>query len=212
MFDSATLLLFVTTSLLLLVTPGPAVLYIVAQSVSQGRQAGIVSAFGVGLGSLVHVIAAAVGLSALLVSSALAFSIVKYLGAAYLIYLGLRTLLARDDAHTVAIAEPERLARVFRQGVIVNVLNPKLALFFFAFLPQFVDPAQGSVALQSLILGGLFIVMGVFSDTVYAVTAAAIRGWLTRSRRVMRAQRYFSGLVYIGLGVTTAFSGSSSQK
>ena len=146
--DTATLLVFSAAALALIVVPGPAVLYIVAQSIDRGRLAGFVSALGIAVGGLVHVTAAAIGLSSLLVSSATAFAVVKYAGAAYLIGLGLYTLLVRKAEREATAPRERRLRRRFSQGVVVNVLNPKTALFFFAFLPQFVDPDKGSAALQ----------------------------------------------------------------
>jgi len=143
--DPGTLALFAGAAVALLVIPGPAVLYIVAQSIEHGRGAGLVSMLGVQFGGLVHVTAAALGLSALLVSSAVAFNVVKYAGAAYLIFLGLRKLLRRERFETTGERPPRRLDRLFAQGIVVNVLNPKTALFFFAFLPQFVDVSAGSV-------------------------------------------------------------------
>lgn len=209
--DGSTILLFVTAALALLLVPGPAVLYIVARGIHQGRAAGLVSVVGVHVGSLVHVAAATLGLSALIVSSALAFSLVKYLGAAYLIYLGMRTLRARQAFEPAAPA-PMPLLRVFSQGVVVNVLNPKTALFFFAFLPQFVDPARGSVAVQTLGFGCLFVALGICSDGLYALLAGSVGRWLRRSARFPKLQRWFTGGVYIGLGVTTALVGSANRE
>lgn len=209
--DSSTVVLFVTAALALLLVPGPAVLYIVARGIHQGRAAGLVSVAGIHVGSVVHVAAATLGFSALLLSSALAFSIVKYLGAAYLIYLGARTLLARRAAGPTVTPAPMRLSRVFTQGVVVNVLNPKTALFFFAFLPQFVDPARGSVALQTLGFGGLFVALGICSDVMYALLAGSVGRRLRRSARFPRLQRWFTGGVYIGLGVTTALVGTENR-
>ena len=156
-------------------------------------------------------VTAALGLSAILVSSATAFTAVKYAGAAYLVYLGLRTLLTRGEAEPVAAPAPRRLSRVFWQGALVNVLNPKTALFFFAFFPQFVDPARGSVAGQTLLFGGLFVVLGVSSDSLYAFLAGSAGRWLRGNRCFVRSQSYFAGGVYIGLGVTTALAGSDRE-
>lgn len=206
--------LFVLASLALLIVPGPAVLYIVARSVNQGRLTGVVSVAGVQVGALVHIAAAAFGLSALLLSSALAFNAVKYLGAAYLIYLGLRKLFSREAAHgdhRDVVVESEPLRRVFAQGIVVNLLNPKTALFFFAFLPQFVDPSKGPIALQILLLGALFVCLAMMSDGAYAVLAGSLGNWLRTNRRFWQGQRLFAGTVYIGLGVTTAVSGSHHQ-
>jgi threonine/homoserine/homoserine lactone efflux protein len=205
------LAIFIVAALVLLITPGPAVLYIVARSIDQGRRAGIVSTLGVGVGSLCHVTAAAFGLSALLVSSVLAFNLVKYLGAVYLIYLGVRKLLAKDDPLSVEPVQPKRLSRLFYQGVWVNLLNPKTTIFFFAFLPQFVSIEQGNIAVQILFLGTLFVVMGICSDSLYALLAGTMGGWLRSSRKFLRGQRYFTGGVFIALGLTAAFSGSGKK-
>ncbi len=159
--------LFLGAAFVLLVVPGPAVLYIVARSIDQGRLAGGVSALGVGLGNLVHVLAAVVGLSAILASSAIAFGVVKYLGAAYLVYLGVRRLLDHNDREPV-VGEHRGLRRVFSQGIVVAVLNPKTALFFLAFLPQFIDASRGVVWEQALVLGLTFVVLGICTDSVYA--------------------------------------------
>ncbi len=211
MLQPAQIQLFILASLALLVVPGPAVLYIVACSVSQGRLAGMVSAAGVQMGASVHIVAAALGLSAVLLSSALAFNIVKYLGAAYLIYLGVRQWLAREPATGAPAAPHEPLRRIFAQGVVVNVLNPKTALFFFAFLPQFVDPARGDVAAQVLLLGLLFVALAIVNDGAYALLAGSLGNWLRGNRRFWSGQRIFAGAVYVGLGVTAALSGSSNS-
>lgn len=210
--DASTLALFVAAAFVLLVVPGPAVLYIVARSVDQGRLAGVVSVLGIQLGTLVHVAAATLGISALLVSSALAFNVVKYLGAAYLVYLGLRKLFSREPLQRLEVAERARLARVFWQGAVVNLLNPKTALFFFAFLPQFVDPSRGSIALQFLMLGLVFTLMALISDGLYALLAGAVGAWLRGNRRFLRVQRYATGGVYIALGVTAAFASQGKSK
>jgi threonine/homoserine/homoserine lactone efflux protein len=206
--EPSTLALFLAATVALLVVPGPAVLYIVAQSIDRGRRAGLVSMLGIQAGALVHIAAAAVGLSSLLVSSAVAFETVKYAGAAYLVFLGVRRLLARDDVEAVRIRRERSLRRLFTQGAVVNVLNPKTALFFFAFLPQFVDPDAGYAALQIAILGVLFIAVAVVSDGAYAIVAGSASGWLRESRAFARVQRYVSGTVFVGLGVATALSGS----
>jgi len=209
--DAGTLGVFLAAALALLIVPGPAVLFIVARSVEQGRLAGVVSTLGIGTGSLVHVAAAALGLSSLLVSSATAFSVVKYAGAAYLVFLGLRTLLAKDEAAAEPGARARSLGRLYRQGVVVNVLNPKTALFFFAFLPQFVDPARGSVGLQIATLGCLFVVLGLASDGLYALLAGTAGAVLRRSIAFARMRRWVAGSVFVGLGLTTALSGSRRQ-
>ena len=210
--NPSSLLLFITGGIVLLVIPGPAVLYIVGRSIDQGRRAGVVSALGIGCGGLVHVTAAALGLSALLVSSAAAFSVVKYLGAAYLIYLGVQKLRHTESFAPSNEHERKSLGRVFRQGVAVSVLNPKEALFFFAFLPQFVDPARGAITAQILFLGMLFICMGVVSDSLWALFSGTVAHWLRGNARWMRTQRYVSGGMLISLGVATAFAGSPAKK
>lgn len=202
--DPSTLVLFAAAALALIVVPGPAVLYIVAQSIDRGRLAGFVSALGIAVGGLVHVTAAAIGLSSLLVSSATAFAAVKYAGAAYLIGLGLYTLFVRREEAAANVPQERRLRRRFGQGVVVNVLNPKTALFFFAFLPQFVDPDKGSAALQIGILGLLFVSLAILSDSVWALVAGTASQRLRGSRRFLAVQRYVSGSVFVGLGALTA--------
>ncbi len=206
-----TLPLFLMASLILLLTPGPAVLYIVARSVDQGRRAGLVSVLGIELANLTHAIAAALGLSAILWSSAAAFNVVKYLGAAYLIYLGARKLMSRAEARTDQPAEPQSLRRIFSQGVVVNLLNPKVTLFFLAFLPQFVDRARGSISLQFLALGIIFVGMACITDGLYALASGTAAGWLKGNPAFLRFEKYFAGTVYIGLGVTTALSGGGNK-
>jgi len=197
---------FLLAALILLLTPGPAVLYIVARSLDQGRLAGFVSVLSIEVGNFVHVLAATLGLSVILVSSALAFSVVKYLGAAYLIYLGVRRLLTRESAHQPTTFRRQSLRRIFRQGVIVAILNPKTALFFFAFLPQFVDASKGPVALQLFTLGSLFVLMAIVTDGLYALLAGSIGQWLKGTRTFLRFERYVVGAVYIGLGLTAALA------
>jgi threonine/homoserine/homoserine lactone efflux protein len=200
--DSTSLWLFSVAALALLAIPGPAVLYIVVQSAEQGRRAGLASVAGVHLGTLVHVAAATAGLSALIVASALAFSIVKYAGAAYLVYLGIRKLLEREEEAQVEL-ERDTLRRAFVRGVVVNVLNPKTALFFLAFLPQFVDADRGGVWSQVLVLGLTFIGLGLVSDSLYALAAGSVANLLRRKRRIVR---YFSGGVYMTLGVVASLA------
>jgi threonine/homoserine/homoserine lactone efflux protein len=207
----STLATFAIASIILLITPGPAVLFIITRSIDQGRLAGIVSVLGVGTGTLFHVAGATLGLSAILLSSALAFSIVKYLGAAYLIYMGIRKFLEKSAHEQSDQAQPKAYSLLYRQGVIVNVLNPKTALFFFAFLPQFVRPDQGSVAMQFLILGLTFVGLGIISDSTYALLAGTFGEWLKRSRSFLRGERYFAGTMYIALGLTAAVSGSNHK-
>ena len=209
--DTPTIALFAAAALALLVIPGPSVLFIVARSLERGRRAGLVSVLGVQLGALVHVLAAALGLSALLLQSALAFGVVKYAGAAYLVYLGVRTLLAPASRAGDAPVATASLPRVFMQGFMVNLLSPKTALFFFAFLPQFVQPERGPVALQVAVLGGVFIALAIFSDGLYALLAGSAGRLLKGSARFARVQRAAAGTVYLALGVTTALTGDSKR-
>lgn len=203
--------LFISAALLLLVVPGPAVLYIFARSVGQGRAAGIVSILGIHTATLVHVTAATVGLSAILASSALAFAIIKYAGAAYLIWLGLKKIFGRAeplDAGTIAKVSH---ARVFRDGFVVNLLNPKTALFFLAFLPQFVEVERGHVGMQIAFLGLLFTLLGFVTDSCYALAAGTIGNRLKSSPGFLKAERYVTGVIFIGLGLSAAL-GSSQKK
>jgi threonine/homoserine/homoserine lactone efflux protein len=207
--DAGTLALFCAAALALLVVPGPAVLYIVASSIDGGRRAGFASMLGIQAGALVHVAAAALGLSGVLAASALAFDTVKYLGAAYLVGVGLWTLVrGGNPADPDAPARPKRLRRRFAQGVVVQILNPKTALFFLAFLPQFVDPSAGHVGLQMLLLGLIFIALAVVTDGTWALVAGTASDRLRGRAGFLRAQRYVSGSVFVGLGVATALSGS----
>ena len=204
--------LFAGAALALLVTPGPAVLYIVTRSVGRGRRAGLVSVLGICTGTLVHVAAAALGLSALLMSSALAFNVVRGLGALYLIVLGIRTLLDRDGL-SVGVADqgPDDWHSVFMQGVIVNVLNPHTALFFFAFLPQFVNPSSGRVPLQMMTLGLLFVGLSAITDSGWAIAAGTAGHWIKSHPRFARGQRFLTGGALIGLGATAALTGTSRK-
>jgi threonine/homoserine/homoserine lactone efflux protein len=204
--------LFIGAALVLLLIPGPAVLYIVARSVEQGRLAGFVSDLGIHAATMVHVLAAALGLSALLASSALAYSMVKYAGAAYLIWLGLRKIFGRVEAPGTDVAlERYSYARLFRDGFIVNLLNPKTALFFVAFLPQFVELGRGHVSMQVAFLGMTFAALGVVTDGCYALAASTAGNWLKRSRGYLKFGRYVSGTLFIGLGLTAAFTGNDKK-
>jgi threonine/homoserine/homoserine lactone efflux protein len=194
--------LFGLAALALLLIPGPSVLFVVFQSAEQGRRVGLASVAGIHLGTLVHVAAASAGLSALIVASSLAFSVVKYAGAAYLIYLGIRKLLDRD-AEIQVEREREPLRRAVVRGMVVNVLNPKTALFFLAFLPQFVVPDRGGVWSQALILGFVFVGLGLITDSLYALAAGTVGGVLKGRRS---AVRYGSGIVFIALGATAALA------
>ena len=201
--DSTSLWLFCLAALALLAIPGPAVLYIVVQSAEQGRKVGLASVGGVHVGSLVHVAAATAGLSAVIVASALAFNVVKYAGAAYLAFLGIRKLLERDVEIDVPVERKTVLQRAFIRGAVVNVLNPKTALFFLAFLPQFVNTDRGGVWSQVLVLGLTFVALGLLSDSLYALAADTVGSLLRRKRT---AVRYASGVVYIALGVIASLA------
>jgi threonine/homoserine/homoserine lactone efflux protein len=201
--DSGTLWVFCLTALALLLIPGPAVLYVVVQGAEQGRRVGLASVAGIHLGTLVHVFAATVGLSALIVTSALAFNVVKYAGALYLIYIGVRKLLGRNDPSLEPGEQRVSYRRAFVRGTVVNVLNPKTALFFLALLPQFVDPDRGGVWSQALVLGLLFACLGSVTDSLYTLAAGTVGGFLRRRRRGMR---YGSGIVFVGLGAAAALA------
>jgi threonine/homoserine/homoserine lactone efflux protein len=199
---------FIVAALVLLVTPGPAVVYIVTRSIDQGRRAGLMSVIGVAVGSMIHVTAAALGLSVLLASSAVAFNSVRYVGAAYLIFLGVRKFTTREKLSQASKTEPRGATRIFFQGILVNTLNPKTALFFLAFLPQFVKVSRGGVATQIFFLGATFTLLGICSDGTWALLASTVGLRLKQSLRFLRLQRYFAGTVYVGMGLATAFSGS----
>ena len=210
--DAATFLLFAAASLAFLAIPGPSVFYIVTRSLAQGRRAGFTSMLGVQVGGLVHVVAAALGVSALLASSATAFTIVKYAGAAYLVALGLRKLLwPAEEADEEQAGGPASGSRLFWQGAVVNILNPKTALFFLAFLPQFVDPSA-PVAPQMLVLGTLLVGLGVVSDGTYALVAAGAGRRLRETAAARRRLDRLSGGVFVGLGLAAAVAGEPRHR
>ena len=181
-------------------------LYVTARAVDQGRLAGFVATLGIGAGTLFHIAAAALGVSALVVSSAAVFNTVKYLGAAYLVYLGIRKLLEREPDAVPEFQLKADHGRIFRQAVVVNLLNPKTSLFFFAFLPQFVDPGKGHVSLQVLFLGALFVILALLSDGAWVFVAGTVGDWLRGSGRFAMARRYFVGTVFITLGLACALA------
>ncbi len=203
--------LFALAALVLLLTPGPAVLYIVTRSIDQGRRAGLVSVLGVHVGTLAHIVAAAAGLSALLAASATAFEVVKYMGAAYLVYIGVRRLRARQRMVAPEAGTPKRLSRAFVDGVVVNVLNPKTGLFFLAFLPQFVTEARGHVGEQIVALGVVFVLLGAITDSLYALTAGTAARWLRAQPRFLAGERWVTGGLYISLGLAAALSGGNRK-
>jgi len=208
MIEFSRLYFFLGASLALLLVPGPAVLYITARSANQGRLAGLVSVLAIETANFLQAVAATVGLSAILLSSALAFDVVKYLGAAYLIYLGIRKLFVREEETWDEEVKRESLSRIYWQGFVINLLNPKTALFYFAFLPQFVNPAKGNVTGQTLFLSALFVGMAIITDSLYALLASSLAERLRGNRHFRKGQRYFAGLVYVGLGITTALTSS----
>jgi len=205
--DTTSLLSFVAAALIVLLIPGPGVLYVIARSLSQGHRAGLVSVFGLSLGALVHVAAATAGLSAILLASSVAFGTVKGLGAAYLIYLGIRTLLAPRAAATLEASTRRSLNRILLDGVVVTLLNPKIAVFFLAFLPQFVDSRGAPVSQQVLMLGLIYVGLALVTDSSYALFAATIRRWLGGRLRQGPLPQYATGALYIGLGLNTALNG-----
>ncbi len=207
--DATQLWLFLGAAVTLVAIPGPGVLYVVARSVDQGRRAGLVSVFGVGIGNFAQVVLAAFGLSALIASSAIAFDAIRIAGGIYLIWLGISRL--RGGAHLdldVQNREPTPHGRILTQGIVVATLNPKTALFFVAFLPQFVDPAAGNVALQILLLGTAFVGLALIGDSLYAVTAGTIAGRLsTRGRlsSLANTSRFAAAGIYFVLGALALF-------
>src|SRR5260221_3389893 len=202
------IILFMVSALVLNLSPGPSILYILSRSIGQGREAGLVSVLGLGTATLIHAMAAAFGLSTLFVYSPVAFAVVKYLGAAYLIYLGVSVFLSRGTFHAAAAANatPPSLGAVYRQGVVTDLLNPKVALFFISFLPQFVDPSASSPALQILFFGLLFHVTGVPVNLVVALAGGRLAILLTRRPHWTRIQRWISGTVLVGLALRLGLS------
>lgn len=214
MLDPSTLLVFATAAIVVLLIPGPSVLYIVSQSVEHGRRAGLLAVVGVHIGTLVHITAATVGLSALLVSSATLFDAVRLVGAAYLIVIGARAVLGRGQAPSLQApaAREMRPGRIVRWGILVNVTNPKTALFFFAFLPQFVRPGDGPVALQMAVLGLTFLVLGLITDGTWALVSGSAAGWVRARPAIGSMQRVITGCIFIGLGVATAMGAGERRQ
>lgn len=202
--DLNSLLVFITAGLLLNLTPGPDVLYIVGRSVSQGRAAGLVSALGISTGCLAHIVAATCGLSALMLTLPLAYDVVRYAGAAYLVWLGVKALRSKSEAMQVRAMECTSLATIFRQGVITNVLNPKVALFFLAFLPQFADPTRGPIWPQILLLGVIFTVNGTLVCFGYVLVAAKLGDWLKSRYDVSTWLNRLTGGLFLALGLRLA--------
>jgi threonine/homoserine/homoserine lactone efflux protein len=204
MFDSATLITFLVASVAIIIAPGPAQALVLTRAIGEGRAAGAMTAVGLNVGTLAHAFAAALGLSAILTTSAVAFGVVKYVGAAYLIYLGIRALRAKDD-------EPERAngvrpGAIFWRAVMTGALNPKVAVFFLAFLPQFVAPERGSAFWQFVILGSILAALDVIYELILVWAAGALRGLVLRSRRFAQWRRRVTGAALIGLGARLALS------
>lgn len=209
--DASTVLIVALASLVLVVVPGPAVIYIVTRSVSQGRTAGLVSALGVNAGSGLHVLAAVAGLTVLLASSAHAYSIVRWLGVGYLGWLGVRTLLADDTDFTTPVVGTRTLRRIFTQGILVNLLNPKVAIFFLAFLPQFIDQRAPNPALQTLFLGMTLVTIGLLSDIVYAVIGGGLGDLFRRRPGAATTTRLIAGVTYLSLAGLAAVGGDRGK-
>jgi threonine/homoserine/homoserine lactone efflux protein len=209
--EADTILIVALASLLLVVLPGPAVIYILTRSVSQGRTAGLVSAVGVNLGSTIHVLASVGGLSLLLANSANAYTIIRWLGVAYLAWIGVSTLTSSDAVFETPSVDERSLRRILGQGVLVNVLNPKVAIFFLAFLPQFVDQGAGNPAFQTFVLGMVLVFIGFVSDSVYAIVGGGIGDVLRSRKGVAKATRITAGVTYLSLAGIAAISGIRSS-
>jgi len=203
--DLNSLISLAIASLALLVIPGPAVLYIINRSVSDGRSIGFAGVLGIELGTFMHVLAATAGLSAILAASPSAFNAVKYSGAVYLVFIGLRTLIRRPAIIDASVSSMTK-TQAFRQGFIINTLNPKIALFFLSFLPQFIDQNKSSNALQALTLGTVFVICGFFTDGIYSLTASSLREVLVNGKTLPFVQRYVAGVVFVVLGLVASLA------
>lgn len=208
MFDFSTLLTFTGVVIGLFLVPGPAVLLTAAQTVQNGRKAGVITGLGLATGDLIHTIFAAVGLSAILMTSASAFNMVKWAGAFYLFYMGIRAVFTKASQTEMAKALAASAGRIYRQAILAEVLNPKTALFFLAFLPQFVDPAHGASIFQFMILGLIFVLLGVMYTTLIALAIEPISERIKRISWLNRGGgNKVIGAIYIGLGVKIALQG-----
>ncbi|WP_017755673.1 LysE family translocator [Calidifontibacillus oryziterrae] len=206
------MLAFILVVLVLFLIPGPAVLLTISQTVKGGKKAGIVTGVGIAVGDLIHTIAAVLGLSAILMTSAFAFEIIKYLGAAYLLYLGIHAFIEKSKKQADQPVEIQRTnpAVSFRQAVLIELLNPKTALFFLAFLPQFVRNDGSSVVLQLLMLGFVFVFMSIMYTTLLALLTSSIGNWLPKNGLISRWQNKIVGSIYIGLGLKLVFESQNS--
>ncbi|TPN92815.1 LysE family translocator [Mesorhizobium sp. B1-1-5] len=204
MIDPATLVTYIAVVFGFVFIPGPATLLTVARATSSGTKVGIATGAGVAAGDVIHTIMAIVGISAIVAASAMLFSVVKYIGAAYLVYLGIRAILEKAPADLAARTLPISAGRAFRQAILTEVLNPKTALFFLAFLPQFVHPQGGFVVLQLMLLGIIFVLLGLFSTVVFAVSAGGLGSLLRRNPAVLKWQGKVVGGIYCALGMRLA--------
>ena len=208
MFDFSSLIVYISAAFILLITPGPAVIYIVTRTLNQGTAAGIFSIIGLTIGSFIYILTISFGVGALITESELLFNIIKYLGAAYLIYLGVQKIFFSKHITKEDDLVKGGLLQIMNNAILVSLLNPKSILFFLAFLPQFVDVNNGSVSLQLLLLGIIFLLISFFTDGSYVLLAGKVRGWFKLKRNFLSAQNYASGTVYILLGLFAAFSGN----
>lgn len=206
MFETTTLLAYLAASLAIILAPGPAQALVLTRSLSEGRQSGILTGIGLNVGTIVHAVAAALGLSAILATSALAFAIVKFLGAGYLLYLGLQALRAKAHAEPDVKTDSATPWQAFNKAVVTGILNPKVAIFFLAFLPQFVDPARGAVFLQFLMLGLILASLDIVYETLLALIAGALSQWLAHRPAFTLWRQRVTGLVLVGLGVRLALT------
>jgi threonine/homoserine/homoserine lactone efflux protein len=204
MLDTHRFFLFLIAALVLAVTPGPGIFYVLARTLAGGRREGILSSLGTFAGGMIHVFAAALGISAVLAASAVAFHTVKYAGAAYLVWLGIRMIRTRNAELPVETSAPSRGA--FGQGIVTEVLNPKTALFFLSFIPQFISPQLGRIFLQFLILGAMSVALNTSADLLVVALAVPLGGMLKASAALRRRQRMASGVGMIGLGAYVAFT------
>ena len=204
MIDLSTLIAYVAVVLGFVFIPGPATLLTIARATSSGTKVGIETGAGIAAGDIFHTVMAMLGISAIIATSATLFSIVKYIGAAYLVYLGIRAIIEKTPADPAAGALAISADKAFRQAVLTEVLNPKTALFFLAFLPQFVRPENGTVMLQLAVLGIVFVVLGLFSTVVFAVSAGRLGSFLRRNPTVLKWQGKVVGGIYCALGVRLA--------
>lgn len=208
--DATTVSLYLTAAIILAITPGPGILYVLTRSIKGGRGEGYASAFGTAVGGLFHVVAAALGLSVILATSALAFGIVKYVGAAYLIYLGIRALTSHEQDFEIEGAAANRNSQAFRQGILTEMLNPKTAIFFLAFIPQFIN-SERTIVPQFILLGCISVLLNTSVDVVVATLAGPIGYQLRKRAGLRKAQRIFSGCGLIALGAYVAFSGDGKE-